>query len=136
MNPPNRAQRGEINSKGGLAAARVHTRRCVFESARVHRVRGIRPSLHRRVYIRPLLPVTFSPSVANNDAGVYTFRILAIGGIAFNLGSRRPQETTNILFKHLTNTRRGPGSFRPSALSETTLSLRQTRRNRDETGAP
>lgn len=52
---------------------------------------------------------TLSPAVANNSDAAHTFRILAIGGggegIAFNLACRRPQETTNILFKHLTNTR-------------------------------
>lgn len=48
---------------------------------------------------------TLSPALQITAPVAYTFRILAIGGIAFNLAWRRPQETTNILFKHLTNTR-------------------------------
>ena len=63
----------------------------------------------------------------------YTFRILAIGGIAFNLAlAAWPRETTNILFKHLTNTR-CPGRARSAVCLGPKQLCRfgKQRRNRD-----
>lgn len=133
---------------------------CMRTCPRIHACTSVQRSVHAFAILERDYGVAFisgqavtaTPGlclrrVASNVAGAYTFRILAIGGIAFNLGSRRSQETTNILFKHLTNTRRpglvGLASEQASRLDSARLSgappkqlchFGKQQRNRDEKG--
>lgn len=79
---------------------------------------------------------TLSPALQITVPVAYTFRILAIGGIAFNLAlAARPRETTNILFKHLTNTR-CPGRARSAVCLGRNNSVASANNGETETPRP
>lgn len=99
---------------------------CVITTSHLYPVAG-RCHSHSR---------TLSPALQITVPVAYTFRILAIGGIAFNLAlAAWPRETTNILFKHLTNTR-CPGRARSAVCLGRNNSVASANNGETETPRP